>query len=60
MDQPKTKFGAFLNEVGHGEFKAKVVDGKILMIPEQVILRPQKRGIHVDMIIREPLQFKLE
>ncbi len=60
MDQQDMKFGAFLGEVGHGEFKANVVEGKILIIPQQVILRPKKRGIQVDMIIREPLQFRLD
>ena len=48
----------FLKEVGHGDVLLTVVDGKLFVIPKQIIERPGKAGVSVLIRVDEPIHLK--
>ena len=52
------EFETFLKEVGHGDVKVTVVDGKLFVVPRQIIERPGKAGVRVQIVVDEPIQLK--
>ena len=48
----------FFKEIGFGEVKVKVVDGKLFSIPKQIIERPGKAGISAHFVVHEPIQLE--
>ena len=51
-------FDTFLKEVGHGDVKVTVVDGKLFLVPKQMIERPGKAGLRFQIFVDEPIQLK--
>lgn len=46
----------FLQEVGFGEVKMKVVDKKLFLVPKQFVERPGKWGMRVTIHIPQPIR----
>ena len=58
MQEPEIELKDFLSEVRHGEVRILVVDGKLFCIPKQIIERPKKYGIRVDMLVDVSIRLK--
>ena len=58
MGQTDVNLEDFLREVAYGEVRFKVVDGKLFVIPKQVIERPAKTGVRVHVVVHEPIHLK--
>ncbi len=58
MDQPEVKVEDFLHEIGFGEVRMTIVEGKLLLVPKQIVRKPIKYGIRIAIVIREPIRLK--
>ncbi len=58
MNQREARLEDFLGEIGYGDIKITVVDGKLFQIPAQRIERPSKHGVYCDIRIDQPIRLK--
>ena len=58
MEQSQVRLEDFLREIAYGEVKLQVVGGKLFTIPQQIIERPRKTGVHVHIVIHEPIYLR--
>ncbi len=58
MGDESTKLENFLKEVGHGEIRVTVMDGKLFGVPKQIIERPGKAGVRVQIVVEEAIHLK--
>lgn len=59
MADETTRLENFLKEVGHGEVRIIVMDGRLFSIPKQIIERPEKSGVRVHIVVHEPIHIKV-
>lgn len=55
VEQSQIRLEDFFKEIAYGEVRLKVADGKPVTIPEQVIERPKKAGVHMHIVVHEPI-----
>ena len=58
VKEENNKLENFLKEVGHGEIKVMINDGKLFAVPKQIIDRPAKAGVRVHIVVDEPIYLK--
>ena len=58
MIQPEVRLEDFLCELGFGEVRMRIADGKFIGVPKQKIERPAKWGMRMEVVIDEPIRLR--